>query len=143
MSDRLKHWHYAMTSRLSRARYRTTASLKRLARAWAYFMARLTEDDAQRIMLDCRHPAGWYPLLILTVEDTLREAREIFADHPDLPRLIADGCAGVACKWESHNDELYTARGWAIGLALRHGAEEGITLVRLNDQPDTDHGHAP
>ena len=51
------------------------------------------------VMLDCRHPAGWHPLLVLTVEDTLAQAREEIADHPDLPRLVADGCARVADKW--------------------------------------------
>ena len=29
---------------------------------------------------------------------------------PELPRLIADGCARVADKWECHSDELYTVR---------------------------------
>jgi hypothetical protein len=33
-------------------------------------------SDAQQLMLDCRHPAGWHPLLVLTVEDTLEQARE-------------------------------------------------------------------
>ena len=134
MFDRVKQSLNAMTSGISRVRYRTTASLNRLARAWGYFRGRLSEDDAQRIMLDCRHAAGWYPLLILTVEDTLQEARETFVDHPELPRLIADGCVGVAHKWEPHNDELYTARGWAIGLALRFAEEEGITLTRLSEE---------
>jgi hypothetical protein len=143
MSDHLKQWLNAVTSRLSRARYRTAASLKRLARAWGYFTGRIGADDAQRIMLDCRHPAGWYPLLTLTVEDALQEAREIFVDHPELPRLIADGCSGVAHKWESRNDELYTARGWAIGLALRYADEEGIRLIRLSDECGTDDGQAP
>jgi phage tail sheath protein FI len=136
MFDRLQQSLNTVASRLSRARYRTAASLKRLARAWGYFTGRLGEDDAQRIMLDCRNAAGWYPLLILTVEDTLQEARETFVDHPELPRLIADGCAGVAHKWESHNDELYTARGWAMGLALRYAADEGITLRRLSEEGD-------
>ena len=50
-------------------------------------------------MLDCRYPAGWHPLLVLTVEDTLEQAREDLADHPDLSRLVADSCARVADKW--------------------------------------------
>jgi hypothetical protein len=136
MFDRLQQSLNTVTSRLSRTRYRTAASLKRFARACGYFTASLSEDDAQRIMLDCQHQAGWYPLLILTVEDTLQEARETFVDHPELPRLIAHSCAGVAQQWESHNDELYTARGWAIGLALHYAAEQGITLTRLSEDDD-------
>ena len=57
-------------------------------------------------MLDCRNPAGWHPLLVLTVEDTLEQAHEEIADHPHLPRLIADGCARVGDKWEPYYGEL-------------------------------------
>ena len=87
-------------------------------------------------MLDCRYPAGWHPLLVLTVEDTLEQAREDLADHPDLPRLVADGCARVADKWESYNDELWEARRWAISLAKSYAADEGITLVAPDDGHD-------
>ncbi len=89
----------------------------------------------------CREPASlprislttWHPLLVLTVEDTLEQAREAVADHPDLPRLIADGCARVSDKWKSYNDELWEARRWAIGLAKEYAADEGIALVALDD----------
>jgi hypothetical protein len=143
MFERVKQSLDAIAWRISGARYRTAVGFKRLARAWGYFTGRLRADDAQRIMLDCEPAARRYPLLILTVEDTLREAREIFADHPELPRLIAGGCADVARKWESHNDELYTARGWAIGLAIRYATEEGIRLIRLSDECGADDGQPP
>ena len=87
-------------------------------------------------MLDCRYPAGWHPLLVLTVEDAIEQAREAIADHPDLPRLIADGCARVGTKWESYNDELWEARRWAINLAREYAADEGITFVLLDDEHD-------
>ena len=87
-------------------------------------------------MPDCRYPAGWHPLLVLTVEDTLEQAREEIADHPDLSRLVADGCARVGTKWESYNDELWEARRWAIGLAKNYADEEGITLVAPDDEHD-------
>ncbi|MHB1205728.1 MAG: hypothetical protein ACYCZX_09190 [Rhodospirillaceae bacterium] len=82
------------------------------------------------LMLDCRHPAGWHPLLILTVEETLEQARETFADHPELSRLIADGCARVGDKWESYGDELFEARRWAIDVMEGYAIDEGITLIR-------------
>ena len=97
--------------------YRACCRLARWRRGWRYATDRLSADAAQRIMLDCRYPAGWHPLLVLTVEDMLVQAHEDIADHPDLPRLIADGCARVATKWESYNDELWEARRWAIRLA--------------------------
>ena len=114
--------------------YRAQTRLARLARAWRYFMERLSVHDAQRVMLDCRASAGWHPLLVLTVEDTIEQARETFADHPDLPRLIADGCARVGDKWESYRDELYEARRWAIDVAEGYATDEGIMLTRLDDE---------
>lgn len=114
-------------------RFRASYRFAQWRRAWRYGTDRLGAEDAQRIMLDCRFSAGWHPLLVLTVEDTLEQARESFADHPDLPRLIADGCARVGDKWESYNDELWEARRWAIGLAKEYAADEGIALVALDD----------
>jgi hypothetical protein len=118
---------------IGRWRRRVRSRLDRLVRAWAYFTGRLSADDAQQIMLDCHCPAGWHPLLILTVEDTLEQARETFADHPDLRWLIAEGCMHVERKWESYNDDLHAARSWAIELAQRYASEDGITLVRRDE----------
>jgi len=88
-------------------------------------------------MLDCRYPAGWHPLLVLTVEDTLEQAREEIADHPDLPRLVADGCARVGDKWEPYHGELLEARCWAINLAKNYAADKGITFVLLNHEHES------
>jgi hypothetical protein len=110
------------------------ARVAQQARAWRCAVGRLAADDAQRISLDCRGPAGWHPLLVLTVEDTLEQAREEFADHHELRRLIADACFRVGDKWEPHGDELWEARRWAINVALRYAADEDITLARLDDE---------
>lgn len=115
-------------------RYRAGYRIAQWRRAWRYAIGRLSADDAQRLILDCRYPAGWHPLLVLTVEDTLEQAREELADHPELPRLLADGCARVGDKWESYNDELWEARRWAISLAKEYAADEGITLTALDDE---------
>ncbi len=123
-----------VSSPISLYRIRAHECLARLARAWRYFTERLSADDAQRIMLDCRDPAGWHLLLVLTVADTLEQARETFADHPDLPRLIPVGCSRVDDKWESYGDELYEARRWAIDIAEGYAADEGIVLIRLDDE---------
>jgi hypothetical protein len=121
---------------IDRWRRRVKSKIERLARAWSYFTGRLGADNAQQIMLDCRCPAGWHPLLILTVEDTLEQARETFADHPDLPWLIAEACIHVERKWESYNDDLHEARSWAIELAQRYAIEDSITLVRRHKRGD-------
>jgi hypothetical protein len=123
----------AVASRIDLWRFRAKTRARRLCRAWRYFTDSLSADDAQTIMIDCERAAGWHPLLTLTVEDTLEQARETFADSPDLRRLIADGCARVGRKWESCNDELYEARRWAIELAQEYAANKGITLVRLEE----------
>lgn len=136
MSDVIRRRTAAVTSWTRRHRYRCGVRLSRWTRAWRYAAGRLSAGEAQRLMLNCRYPAGWHPLLVLTVEDTLEQAREDLADHPDLPRLVADGCARVADKWESYNDELWEARCWAINLAKNYATDEGITFVPLNDEHD-------
>jgi hypothetical protein len=133
MSDRAHRTTSAFRSWVRDRRYRAGYRVARWRRAWRYAIGGLSPDDAQRMMLDCRFSAGWHPLLVLTVEDTLEQAREDIADHPELPRLVADGCARVGDKWESYNDELWEARRWAIGLAKEYAADEGIALVTLDD----------
>jgi hypothetical protein len=126
-----------------RFRYRCRIRLAHLKRAWGYVAGKLSTDDAQRMILDCRGPAGWHPLLVLKVDDTLQQARDEFADHPELRRLIADACFHVGDRWESSGDELWEARRWAINVALRYAAAEGITLVRLADDAEPDDWRAP
>lgn len=104
--------------------------IARWRRAFCYLAGRLSADDAQSIFLDCRYPAGWHPLLILSVDDTLEQALKTFADHPELARLVADGCARVGQKWESYGDELYEAHRWAIDVAEGYALDEGISLPR-------------
>lgn len=134
MSDIIRHIARILGSRARVRWYRACCHLARWRRGWRYAAGRLSADEAQRLMLDCRHPAGWHPLLVLTVEDTLEQAREDIADHPDLARLVADGCARVGDKWEPFYGELLEARCWAINLAKTYAVDEGITLVLLNDE---------
>jgi hypothetical protein len=120
-----------------RHHYHCGVNLGRWTRVWRYAARRLSADEAQRLMLDCRHPAGWHPLFVLTVADTLEQARREVADHPDLPRLIADGCARVGDKWEPYCGELLEARCRAINLAKNYAADEGVTFVLFNDEHDS------
>ena len=136
MFDVIRRRAAAVALWTSRHQYRCGVSLGRWTRAWHYVAGRLSADEAQRLMLDCRHPAGWHPLLVLTVEDALEQARAEIADHPDLARLVADGCARVGDKWEPYYGELLEARCWAINLAKNYAADEGITFVLLNDEHD-------
>ena len=69
MFDRLKAACPRVADRIAHRWFRARYHLARLSRAWAYFRDRLDADEAQRIMLDCEYPAGWHPLLVLTVED--------------------------------------------------------------------------
>jgi hypothetical protein len=112
---------------------------RHLRRTWRYLTHSLTADDAQTMILGCRRQAGWHPLTILTVEDTLDLAREVFGANPELPHLIADACAHVGRKWMSTSDELHKAIRWAIVIAEEQASREGIVLRRReHDASDAD-----
>ena len=139
LSERLRDLWHALRHRTWLIRFRFNHRRARYRRALDYARDRLSADDAQQVFIDCEYPAGWFTLLSLTVEDTLEQALEVYEDHPDLRRLIADGCERVHKKWEDHSDALYYARGWAIEFAEGYAVDEGITLVkRPEDDPTTD-----
>ena len=136
LTERLRDVWHAFRHRIWLVRFRFGHRLARYRRALDYALDRLSADDAQQIFIDCEYPAGWFTLLALTVEDTLEQALEIYEDHPDLRRLVADGCERVHKKWEDHSDALYYARGWAIELAEGYAVDEGITLVRRDPEDE-------
>lgn len=123
---------------LRRLGWRLRERCRRYRRAWLYARRRLTADDAQIMILYCRDPAGWHPLVVLAVEDALTDALEQFHDHPELARLVADGCARVESKWEDLSDTLSEARRWAIDLAQGCAEQEGIVLRARDAEADDD-----
>ena len=131
-----RNFHVFWRRRISSWTYRMRTRLKRFRRACAYMAGNLSRDAAQWVIIDCEDRAGWYPLLILSAEDALDRAREIFVDHPDLPSFIAEGCAKVRRKWESYGDEISHAIEWAIDNAEEFAASEDIIFVKREDEED-------
>jgi hypothetical protein len=123
----------ALSRMLRNYRFRWRIHIERYCRAWRYALNALSTEDAQRVLIDCEYRAGRYPLLTLTVDDTLEQALEVLVDHPDLRRLIVDGCEHVSRKWQSYGDELYAARSRAIELATQYAIDEDITFLRRDD----------
>ncbi len=118
------------TRRLRVSPYGATARQRALS-AWrgrGGITGRFTADDAQTIILDCRRPAGWFPLLVLCDDDVLEQARTIYADQR------------VEQKWESHNGELDMATRWAIDLAEDYARVQGIQLTLRDEDADADGG---
>lgn len=124
MSD----WFRAARERQNLRLYRFRCFCHHIRRAWRYAMGTLTEDAAQTIIVDCERVAGWHALLTLTVDDTMELARETWADHPELRRFIAAGCAYVGHKWGCDSNDLHQARLWAIELAESYAAQEGVVF---------------
>jgi hypothetical protein len=119
-------------------RRRLYRHIARAGRAWAYLAGRLTAADARQVIRDCGGPAGWHPLIVLTVDDVLAQARTVFADHPDLPWLVAEACLHVERRWCAHGDELEHAQSWVLELVQRYAPDDGIVLERRGP-----HGGAP
>jgi hypothetical protein len=143
LSERLRDVWHAFRHRIWHLRFCIRHRWARYRRAFGYALDHLSADDAQQILIDCEYPAGWFALLTLTVGDTLEQALEVYEDHPDLRRLVTDGCERVHRKWEDHSDALCYARGWVIELAEDYAAEEGITLVRRGPEDGQAHIETP
>lgn len=113
---------------LFRWRLRCRARIGRFVLAARYAAGRLSVDDARSIVCHCEPVAGWHPLLTLTVDDTIEQALEEYAEHPELRRLVEEACAHVGGRWESYNDDLYEARCWAMEKVREYAEFEGIEL---------------
>jgi hypothetical protein len=134
MSDTVYSTRWTPVLALELWRRRLCRHIARAGRAWAYLAGRLTAADAQQVIRDCQGPAGWHPLMVLTVGDVLAQARKTFADHPDLPWLVAEACLHVERRWCSHADELERAQSWAIELVQRYAPDDGFVLERRGAQ---------
>lgn len=115
------------------------ARARRLILAARYASGRLSVDDAQAIVCDCEPIAGWFPLLTLTVDDTIELALEEFAEHPELRNLAEEACTHVRRKWEAGSDYLHEAQCWALEKLREYAAIEGIDLhpaaIEIQEQP--------
>lgn len=138
MSDTTNPWASQWPTSEERPTWRRqiAKTLQRAKRAWHYACNRLTPEDAQTLFLECRDPAGWHPLDLLTVEDVTEEARDIFFDHPELPRLIAKACRQTGFRWHS-NESISKARESALALVEQYADHEGLVLCKVNRLPPT------
>lgn len=119
-----------MTNHYFLWRYQLCSRWQRLCRAFNYATARLSQDDAQTITLDCQPAAGWYPLTILTEEDVFEMAADIHGDAADtLAPYIPGACSYVGRKWETPGDDYWHARRWALDVVQDWAAQDGIVLT--------------
>ncbi len=94
--------------------YTIKGKYARAKRAYNYWCCTLTRDDAQDMLLELQHYAGWYPLSTLCVEDVMFEY-----SIPEEHREYVDcACNRVSSKWE--NDYLSEAHAWAYSLSQEY-----------------------
>ena len=124
--------------RYRRLCYTVSTGLGRLILSWRFTMGRLSKSEAESLIWSLEEIAGRFPLLVLSCEDTLVEAQDLFHAHPALPALVHQACARVGQKWESYNDDLYNARAWALELVSDYAAREDVHLLRRDDPEPAD-----
>lgn len=113
--------------------YRIRNHFRRLLRAWCYLRNTLSADDAQIIIIECQHAAGWHPLTILSTPSTLERAQEKFGDHASLASWVSCACARVGEKWSSDGEDTGYAEDWALDLVKDYAASDGVTLQEIEE----------
>lgn len=122
--------------RVLQQRIRLEGQVHRWRLAFAYGRNALSKEQAQTIVYQCEHQAGWYPLSTLCDDDVLAVALDTYEDHPALAGYIADGCARVSRKCDGNNDSLSDAQDWAIEEAIRYAHQDGIQFTEC--RPDAE-----
>ncbi len=127
-------------------RFTIRSRYERLRRALAYARGRLSSDDAQQVILDCRDAAGWYPLMTLTPGDVLDIAISRHGDPAlSLKHYLPAACEYAARKWEN-GDAYYYALDFALDTAVEFAAQDGIQIDKseenLTPNSEGEQGHA-
>ena len=128
----------AMIRRLSDFGFQLRYRYEHLRRAFAYATGRLSCDDAQTIILDCRD----YSWLVSADDDRTRRCprppRLAFTAIQRLPRLSPispAACEYVARKWDAGDDCWISRHDWALDTAREFAAQDGIDLDKAEDDP--------
>jgi hypothetical protein len=122
-----------MTLGLISLRWRVQDRWRRLRRAFAYATGRLSADDAQDIILDCRDAAGWYCLMTMSPGDVLDHAIAIHGDPAlKLKPYLHPACEYVSRKWDA-GDDYYSALEFALDTACDYAAQDGIAFSETED----------
>lgn len=135
-----------MIRSLSALRFTIRSRYEHLRRALAYAKGRLSSDDAQQVILDCRDTAGWYPLMTLAPGDVLDIAISRHGDPAlSLKPYLPAACEYAARKWEN-GDAYYDALDFALDTAREFAAHDGIDLDKAKDDstpnPEGEQDHA-
>ena len=117
-----------MMHHLSNFGFNLRCRFRHWRRAFAYATGRLSPDAAQDLILDCRHMAGWYFLLIITPEDVLDRAITFHGEKARaLEPHLAAACEYVSRKWDA-GDDYYEALNFALDQARDYAAQDGIEI---------------
>lgn len=108
-------------------------TIMRQARAYAYGIGTLTEDEAGTVLHDCYPVAGYWPLETLSVENVLTTALVHWKDHPALESLAFAACDRVQQKWSSTGNAADAAEDWALDLIGEYAEQDGVELLHLDD----------
>ena len=124
----------SLARRLFTFRWQLRFRCQRLRRAFCYAADRLSQQDAELIVLDCEHAARSYPLASLSPDSVLHMAVERYGDQARvLTDYLPGACASVASKWDSPGDDRWHARNWALEIALDAAGQDGIGMTPLEN----------
>jgi hypothetical protein len=128
----------AMTTALE---YQCLAIIHRQARAYAYGMGTLTQDDAETVLHDCYPTARYWPLETLSVDSFYEDLTSWrYAESDALYDYCLAACDRVRSKWNSTGDAVSAAEDWAHDLVAEYAKADGVTL---EPHPDYDLVYEP
>lgn len=128
-----------MMQRLSNFGFTLSGRIRHWRRAFAYATGRLSSGQAQDIILDCQHIAGWYALMTITPDDVLDSALSQYGNQARaLDPYLAAACQYVARKWEG-GEEYSCAQDWVLDTTREYAAQDGIDLDEAADNSNPNH----
>ncbi len=78
--------------------YRLRLRARRARTAMAFFLGRLSEDEAYDLLFAAEERLGVWPLVTIDAEGVLERVHDTYQDHPALLDLAHDAASRVASK---------------------------------------------
>lgn len=114
-------------------RYKLKDFVLRARQGWRWMRGTLTREDARDMQWKIDHLAGWYPLVVLSVDDIKEQLEDMYESQPQFDELADRAASRVYSKFDDYSDMRSNAQDWAVDLVRDYAVADRVALIERNN----------